>query len=94
MTGPLPDKHYTSAFAGAPLASWLASHLIDTRVISGFSTSDRVRASAVDALRHGLRPMVVLEADRDPRPHDANLSGLDAKYADVVSLAEAAERLS
>jgi maleamate amidohydrolase len=30
-------------------------------------------------------PIVVREAvgDRDPRPHDANLFDLDAKYADV-----------
>jgi len=49
----------------------------------------------VDALQHGFRPMVVREAcaDRDPGPHEANLFDLDAKYADVVSLAEALTRL-
>ncbi|MEU8079643.1 isochorismatase family protein [Catellatospora citrea] len=88
-------KHYASAFAGTSLAAWLTAHRVDTLVIGGFSTSGCVRASAVDALQHGFRPMVVREAcaDRDPGPHEANLFDLDAKYADVVSLAEALTRL-
>lgn len=92
----LVQKHYASAFAGTSLAAWLASHRVDTLVIGGFSTSGCVRASAVDALQHGLRPMVVREAcaDRDPGPHESNLFDLDAKYADVVSLTEALDRLS
>ncbi|GIH02351.1 N-carbamoylsarcosine amidase [Rhizocola hellebori] len=88
-------KHYASAFAGTDLAAWLASHRIDTLVIGGFSTSGCVRATAVDALQNGFRPMVVREAcaDREPGPHEANLFDLDAKYADVVSLDEALRRL-
>ncbi|GAA1373503.1 isochorismatase family protein [Catellatospora chokoriensis] len=88
-------KHYASAFAGTSLAAWLTAHRVDTLVIGGFSTSGCVRASAVDALQHGFRPMVAREAcaDRDPGPHEANLFDLDAKYADVVSLAEALTRL-
>jgi nicotinamidase-related amidase len=55
-----------------------------------------VRASAVDALQHGFVPVVVREAvgDRDPRPHEANLFDLDAKYADVVGEAEVVTWLS
>ncbi|MFC7759307.1 isochorismatase family protein [Catellatospora bangladeshensis] len=89
-------KHYASAFAGTSLPAWLTANGVDTLVIGGFSTSGCVRASAVDALQHGFRPMVVREAcaDRDPGPHDANLFDLDAKYADVVPLAEALTRLS
>ncbi|MEU8003031.1 isochorismatase family protein [Catellatospora sp. NPDC049111] len=88
-------KHYASAFAGTSLPAWLTAHRVDTLVIGGFSTSGCVRASAVDALQHGFRPMVVREAcaDRDPGPHEANLFDLDAKYADVVSLSEALTRL-
>ncbi|BCY12901.1 isochorismatase family protein [Actinoplanes sp. L3-i22] len=84
-------KHYASAFAGTSLAAWLTSHRIDTLVIGGFSTSGCVRASALDALQHGFRPMVVREAcaDRAPGPHEANLFDLDAKYADVIALDEA-----
>ncbi|MEU4420720.1 isochorismatase family protein [Actinoplanes sp. NPDC024001] len=81
-------KHYASAFAGTSLAAWLASHAIDTLVIGGYSTSGCVRASALDALQHGFRPIVVREAcaDREAGPHEANLFDLDAKYADVVTL--------
>jgi maleamate amidohydrolase len=49
----------------------------------------------VDALQHGYRPIVPREAvgDRNPDAHAANLFDLDAKYADVVSLAEVIEHL-
>ncbi|XVV16927.1 isochorismatase family protein [Actinoplanes sp. CA-131856] len=89
-------KHYASAFAGTSLAAWLASHGVDTLVIGGFSTSGCVRASALDALQNGFRPMVVREAcaDRDPGPHESNLFDLDAKYADVIPLDEAVRELN
>ena len=59
-------------------------------VVTGLSTSGCVRASAVDAVSSGFVPLVVREAcgDRDPRPHEAALFDLDAKYADVVAEAE------
>ena len=65
-------------------------------MIVGLTTSGCVRATAVDALQHGFVPVVVREAvgDRDPRPHEANLLDLQAKYADVVSEAEAVAQLS
>ncbi|MFC4069329.1 isochorismatase family protein [Actinoplanes subglobosus] len=89
-------KHYASAFAGTSLAAWLASHSIDTLVIGGYSTSGCVRASALDALQHGFRPIVVRDAcaDRDGGPHDHNLFDLDAKYADVITLPEALTSLN
>jgi len=88
-------KQYASAFFGTSLATWLTARRADTVVICGFSTSGCVRASALDALQSGFRPMVVRDsvADRDPRPHEANLFDLDAKYADVVDLADAVEHL-
>lgn len=84
-------KHFASAFFGTDLASGLTAGGVDTVVVAGFSTSGCVRASALDALQHGFRPVVVADAvgDRDPGVHDANLFDLDAKYADVVGLAEA-----
>ncbi|MEU8243866.1 isochorismatase family protein [Actinoplanes missouriensis] len=93
---PVVVKHYASAFAGTSLAAWLTSHSIDTLAIGGFSTSGCVRASALDALQHGFRPMVVLEAcaDRAPGPHESNLFDLNAKYADVVTLAETLQTLT
>lgn len=90
------SKQYASAFAGTPLAATLAANRIDTLVITGFSTSGCVRASALDALQHGFAPFVVRDAcaDRHPAPHKANLFDLQAKYAEVVSEAEAIARLS
>ncbi|WP_127506501.1 isochorismatase family protein [Actinoplanes solisilvae] len=84
-------KHYASAFAGTSLAAWLSSHGVDTLVIGGYSTSGCVRASALDALQNGFRPMVVREAcaDREGGPHESNLFDLDAKYADVIDLNKA-----
>jgi maleamate amidohydrolase len=89
-------KQYASAFFGTSLAATLTSLGIDTVVIVGLSTSGCVRASALDALQHGFVPVVVADAvgDRDPRPHEAALFDLDAKYADVVSETDVVDRLS
>ena len=93
---PLPDepvftKQYASAFFGTRLAEALHALGIDTLLIAGLSTSGCVRASAVDACQHGFIPLVVREAvgDRHPAPHEASLFDLQAKYAEVFSLAEA-----
>ncbi|EWM64942.1 MULTISPECIES: isochorismatase family protein [Micromonospora] len=84
-------KQYASAFFGTSLASTLRVLGVDALVIGGASTSGCVRASAVDALQHGFVPLVVAEAclDRDPRPHQAALFDLGAKYAEVLALDEA-----
>ena len=81
-------KQYASAFFGTSLAASLTALGIDTLLITGFSTSGCVRATALDALQHGLIPYVVSDAcgDRAPGPHEANLFDLQAKYAEVVSL--------
>ena len=88
-------KQYASAFAGTSLAATLRAAGVDTVVVAGVSTSGCVRATATDALTAGLRPLVVREAcaDRSAALHEANLTDLDAKYADVVTLAEALGRL-
>lgn len=85
------SKQYASAFFGTSLASTLSAQRIDTLLITGFSTSGCVRATALDALQHGFVPFVVADAcgDRHPAPHQANLFDLQAKYAEVVSEARA-----
>jgi maleamate amidohydrolase len=92
---PVLLKQYASAFFGTPLASTLHALGVNTLLIGGVSTSGCVRATAMDALNSGFRPQVVREAcaDRTPDVHEANLADLDAKYADVVSLAEALPHL-
>jgi len=83
-------KQYASAFFGSSLASTLTAWGCDTVIITGYSTSGCVRATALDALQNGFVPIVVPEAcgDRDARVQEANLFDLGAKYADVVSEAE------
>ncbi|QFG26201.1 isochorismatase family protein [Actinomadura sp. WMMB 499] len=78
-------KQYPSAFFGTSLAGTLNALGVDSVVVAGVSTSGCVRATVVDALCHGFRPAVVSDAvaDRDPRPHEAALFDLDAKYGDV-----------
>lgn len=84
-------KQYASAFFGTTLASTLTALGVDTLLIAGVSTSGCVRATAVDACQHGFVPAVVREAvgDRAPGPHEANLFDLQAKYAEVIALADA-----
>ena len=81
-------KQYASAFFGTSLAASLTALGIDTLVISGFSTSGCVRATALDALQHGFIPYVVRDAcgDRAAVPHDAALFDLQAKYAEVLDV--------
>src|SRR5215212_9316851 len=84
-------KKYASAFFGTDLATRLTALGVDTLLIAGCSTSGCVRATAVDTLQHGFRPMVVREAvgDRNAAAHEQSLFDLDAKYADVVAAADA-----
>lgn len=88
-------KRYASAFFATHLASSLVATGIDTVLVTGFSTSGCVRATALDALQHGFAPFVVRDAcgDRHPAPHEANLFDLHAKYAQVISEADAVNYL-
>ena len=88
-------KKYASCFFGTDLGPRLLTQSVDTLIIAGCTTSGCVRATAVDALQTGFRPMVVREAvgDRSPRAHNQSLFDLDAKYADVVSLDETLQYL-
>ena len=83
-------KQYASAFFGTALASALSAQKVDTLIVTGCTTSGCVRASAVDACQNGFLTNVIRECvgDRSASAHEANLVDLDAKYADVVSLAE------
>ncbi len=91
----LLPKKYASCFFGTDLTSRLLSQGVDTLLLAGCTTSGCVRASAVDALQTGLRPMVVRDCvgDRSQAAHDQSLFDLQAKYADVVSLDEACRYL-
>lgn len=90
------DKQYPSAFFGSSFASWLAARRVDTLIITGCTTSGCVRATAVDAMCSGYRPIVLRDCsgDRATGPHEANLFDLDQKYADVILSGEALDYLA
>ena len=89
-------KHYASVFFGTSLSSMLAAQGADTVILLGCTTSGCIRASAVDAVQHGYRPIVVRECvgDRHEGPHEANLFDINAKYGDVVGTPTVLEYLN
>lgn len=84
-------KKWASAFFGTELDAYLKAAEVDGVIVTGLTTSGCVRATVVDAIQNGYRPMVVDTAtgDRDPEAHKANLRDISIKYGDVVPLAEA-----
>jgi maleamate amidohydrolase len=80
-------KQYPSAFFGTSLAATLTAMGVDTVVLTGLTTSGCIRATCIDAVSSGFRPLVVDDAcgDRHEEPHKANLFDMNAKYGDVVS---------
>ncbi len=93
---PILLKQFASAFFGTSLSSLLTAQRCDTVIVTGCTTSGCVRASVVDALQYGYRPIVPLEAvgDRSLEAHRANLFDIGAKYGDVVELKEVLECLA
>jgi nicotinamidase-related amidase len=89
-------KQGASAFFGTGLAALLAGCGVDTLVVCGATTSGCVRASVVDAVQSGYDVLVPREcvADRAPGPHEASLFDMQAKYADVIPVEEAAHYLA
>jgi len=81
-------KNFASAFFGTTLYSILSAKGIDTLIITGCTTSGCIRATVVDAISYGFRPIIPLEAigDRAHKPHEANIFDMNAKYGDVVGV--------
>ncbi|MBE2314951.1 isochorismatase family protein [Solirubrobacter sp. CPCC 204708] len=90
---PVLEKSSASAFFGVPFAAMLAGR--DTLVVCGASTSGCVRATVVDAMQHGLAPIVPRECvgDRSPAAHAQALSDIGGRYGDVVGLGEVTRAL-
>lgn len=86
----LITKQFASCFFGTALSSLLAAEGCDTVIVTGATTSGCVRASVVDAVQHGYRPIVPRECvgDRAQAPHDANLFDIQQKYGDVLGVDE------
>ena len=88
---PLPGelvvrKTVPSAFFETGLRSWLTQKKVETLLVAGATTSGCVRASVVDAMSCGFRPIVLQDCvgDRLLAPHEASLFDMAQKYADVV----------
>jgi maleamate amidohydrolase len=92
---PVLTKLFASAFFGTALSSLLTAQRCDSLIVTGASTSGCVRATVVDALQLGYRPIVPREAvgDRNPAAHEANLYDIDTKYGDIVPLDEVVAHL-
>ncbi len=84
-------KTVPSAFFGTSLAPWLTQRGVKTLVVAGCVTSGCVRASVVDAMSWGFRPLVVTDCvgDRAIVPHEANLFDMQQKYAILLTRDEA-----
>lgn len=97
---PLPGelvvrKTVPSAFFGTGLAPWLTQRGVSTLIVAGTTTSGCVRASVIDAMSFGFRPIVPSDCvgDRALAPHEANLFDMDQKCADVMTLSELRDSL-
>ncbi len=88
-------KRYPSAFFGTDLSTILRNRGVDTVLVMGVTTSGCVRASIVDSFSHGFRTIVVENAcgDQEAQPHDDNMRDVSRRYADLVSAAEAVDKL-
>ena len=87
---PVVVKKGASAFFGTNLTAILAARAIDSVILCGATTSGCIRATAIDLLQHGYPTVVPRECvgDRARAPHEANLFDIQAKYAEVLPLAE------
>ena len=84
-------KKYPSAFFGTNLNAQLQDQAVDTLLLTGCTTSVCVRATALDAMQHGYRTLVVRQAvgDFDPAIHALHLADIGARYCDIVELGDA-----
>lgn len=88
-------KKKPSAFHGTPLLGMLVDRDVDTVVVTGGSTSNCVRATAVDSASYNFRTIVVSDCvfDRIQVSHRIALFDLDRQYADVTDSAEVIDQL-
>src|SRR5207253_10770809 len=88
-------KKRPSAFFGTLLNSTLVERRVDTLIITGGTTSNCVRATAVDAMSYNYHTIVVSDCvyDRVQISHETALFDLDRQYADVVKSDEVIKHL-
>ena len=84
-TDTLIEKEYPSAFFGTDLDQRLRDQGVDTIILAGCTTSVCVRATAIDAMQRGFRPILAADATGEftPALHELHLLDVGARYADV-----------
>jgi nicotinamidase-related amidase len=84
------DKKKFSPFLGTPLLSLLIDRHVDTLILVGGSTSNCIRAAALDSTQYNFFTIVPEEAvyDRLPIAHTLNLFDINRSYGDVVPVDE------
>jgi nicotinamidase-related amidase len=92
---PVIVKPYPSCFFRTDLHERLRAAEVDTLIIAGCTTSVCVRATAIDAMQHGYRPILAAQAigEFDPAIHAIHLRDLDARYADVTDVDDVLQQL-
>jgi nicotinamidase-related amidase len=98
---PLPhemliEKLKPSPFNGTPLPGFLVDLGVDTLLVTGTTTSGCVRAAVVDAFSLNYKISIVEECtfDRFESSHALSLFDMQAKYCDIVGVAEATDYLA
>jgi maleamate amidohydrolase len=88
-------KTVPSAFFETGLRSWLTQRGVETLLIAGTTTSGCVRASVIDAMSCGFKPVVLEDCvgDRALGPHESNLFDMGQKNADVLKFEEVLAQL-
>ena len=88
-------KKKPSSFFGTPLQAYLNDRRVDTLIVTGGSTANCVRATAVESSSLNYFTIVPREAvfDRIPLSHEVSLFDLDRGFADVVSTTEVLDYL-
>jgi maleamate amidohydrolase len=84
-------KARASAFFGTHLITYLLSKGVDSLLVTGTTTCGCVRGTVLDGYSYGFPVFVVEDCvfDRSRTSHLVNLFEMNAKYANVITLAEA-----
>jgi len=78
-------RSYPSAFFGTSLAPSLRGLNVRAVILAGGTTSEAIRATAIDAMQHGFLPVVASDGvvDRSDTAHEESLVAL-ARYGEVA----------
>jgi maleamate amidohydrolase len=79
-------KTRPSSFHGTPLLDQLIAAKVDTVVLAGGTTSNCIRATAIDSASYNFRTIVVRDGvfDRVRISHEVSLMDIDRQLGDVV----------